>query len=118
MPQRNQDGAPMKFYTFYQNNSGGRFVIDETVGPYVIIEAPSAVDANEKAQAIGVYFNGCDAGIDCGCCGDRWSGAYEPGHSEPEVYGNKISEMHNGSRVVHIYYQDGRHEICKLRVYW
>ena len=22
---------------------------------------------------MGVYFDGCDIGLDCSCCGDRWS---------------------------------------------
>lgn len=41
----------MPFYTFVQNNSGGRFVFDEHkgIGHYVIIEATSQDDAASRA---------------------------------------------------------------------
>lgn len=62
-------------YEFSQNNSGGRFVFDADAGitHRVVIEAESEEEAIEKALGVGLYFNGCDAGIDCNCCGDRWS---------------------------------------------
>jgi hypothetical protein len=55
-----------KFYTFRQNNSGGRFY-----GPvYVIIEARNTNEANSLAQSkADVYFDGRG---DCSCCGRRW----------------------------------------------
>lgn len=62
----------MAFFTYVQNNSGGDFVTNDSVAHYVIIEAVNAAQANEIAETIGIYFNGCDAGIDCYCCGDRW----------------------------------------------
>lgn len=66
----------MKFYTFRQNNSGGSFY-----GPhYVIIEAESPEAANliaENTDEVNIYFDGCALGIDCNCCGDRWSRVYE-----------------------------------------
>lgn len=62
----------MQWYQFRQNNSGGVFQIDDNVSLYVLIEAPHAVDANAKAQHVGIYFDGCNQGIDCNCCGDRW----------------------------------------------
>jgi hypothetical protein len=58
------------FYTYSQNNSGGK-----CKGPalYVIIEADSAKEANERAiSEAGLYFDGVADGIDCECCGDRW----------------------------------------------
>ncbi len=66
-----------KFYEFCQNNSGGSFEVNEKVCHRLFIEALSAEDANEKAGNLGVYFDGCDLGMDCECCGDRWSEAYE-----------------------------------------
>ena len=57
------------FYTFRQNNSGGRW--DEPAIT-VIVEADSAKEANDVAEANGVYFCGVDEGKDCDCCGDRW----------------------------------------------
>lgn len=57
-----------KFYTYRQNNSGGRWD-----GPlYVSVEADSEQEAEEIAQENGVYFDGCRDGRDCSCCGDRW----------------------------------------------
>jgi hypothetical protein len=58
------------FYTYSQNNSGGRFFGPE----YVIVEANNADDANYfAAKYCGVYLNGVQTGDDCVCCGDRWS---------------------------------------------
>lgn len=58
------------FIVYHQNNSGGSLV-----GPlYVIVEASSYEEADEIATSgTPVYFNGCDNGRDCRCCGDRWS---------------------------------------------
>jgi hypothetical protein len=74
------------FFEFHQNNTGGSFT-----GPahYVIVEADSAHEANEIAEDLGLYWNGCDEGYDCPCCGDRWYPLWddEEGSDEPEVYG-------------------------------
>lgn len=68
-----------KFYIFQQNNSGGRFKIDEKrgIGYLVAVEARNAKEANNKASDIGLYFDGFVNGLDCPCCGDRWSRVYE-----------------------------------------
>lgn len=80
------------FYTFNQNNSGGRFA-----GPakHVIIEADSADEACEIATNHDVYFEGCDKGFDCPCCGDRW---YTPCGDddcteEPMIYNDRAEEF-------------------------
>ena len=62
----------MKFYLYDQNNSGGSFIVDEDVTHRLLIEADSVEEANQKAVELGVYFDGCDEGMDCPCCGDRW----------------------------------------------
>ena len=88
------------FYTYEQNNSGGRFATDEKagIGTTVIVEAISAMHANTRAVNIGLYFNGCDEGIDCNCCGDRWSVAYEDeGSAIPSTYGTSVYEAFKGS---------------------
>jgi hypothetical protein len=59
-------------YEFRQNNSGGAFVINSTLDTNLWIEADSPKEANKAAQSIGVYFDGCEIGVDCSCCGDRW----------------------------------------------
>lgn len=63
------------FYEYRQNNSFGRWDVDEDkgIGPIVIIEEATFEYANEKARKIGLYLNGVLMGKDCGCCGDRWS---------------------------------------------
>jgi len=61
-----------KFYEFSQNNSGGSFDVDKDVCHRLFIEATNAEQANGIAQNLGVYFDGCDSGMDCDCCGDRW----------------------------------------------
>ena len=69
------------WYHFNQNNSGGRFDIDQDrgIGPHVWIEAVNAGHANYIARDLGIYFDGVDDGIDCKCCGDRWHWASDSG---------------------------------------
>lgn len=69
----------MNFYEFNQNNSGGSFEVNDKVCHRVIIEATDATEANYLAERLGIYFNGCDRGMDCSCCGDRWSEAWGDG---------------------------------------
>jgi len=74
------------FFTYNQNNSGGGFAYDEKRGisHYVIIEADDAVEANDKAEGIGLYFDGDG---DCPCCGDRWCASDKTDGTEfPSVY--------------------------------
>lgn len=83
----------MKFYTFHQNNSGGVFDHDAIsgIGYNVCIEAESVADANDRAENIGLYFNGCDDERDCPCCGDRWYSASEYDAAEtPQQYGEPL----------------------------
>lgn len=81
------------FFTYRQNNSGGVFDFDDRkgIGVAVIVEAASVAEANERAEAIGLYFDGCDSGIDCDCCGDRWSRPYGDGTKKPEIYSTDVS---------------------------
>jgi len=73
------------FYTFSQNNSGGSFEVTDSVAEYVVVEANDLTHAIERALAIGIYFDGVNAGLDCECCGDRWSEPYrDNGTPTPE----------------------------------
>lgn len=65
------------FYTYRQNNSGGRYV-----GPlFMIVEADSSMEADFIAEQNGIYFDGVRNGIDCKCSEhdtiksvyDRWN---------------------------------------------
>lgn len=92
--------AETKFFTFCQNNSGGSFIINDNVSEFVIIEAIDSTHANSIAENIGIYFNGCDTGDDCPCCGDRWYPVWrdEDGEDIPLIYGEPPS-MHKSSFV-------------------
>ena len=63
-----------KWYRFVQNNSGGKFAEPALA---VWVEANDANQANIRAANLDIYFDGCDAGVDCSCCGDRWDRASE-----------------------------------------
>ena len=77
-----------KWYEFLQNNSGGSFENDPKagIGFTVWVEARNPDEASARAQDIGLYFDGVSDGVDCGCCGDRWS---EPwvGEEAPTCFG-------------------------------
>ena len=62
----------MKFFKFDQNNSGGSFDADDKVCHRVIVEAKDTDEAIDIAENLGIYFDGCETGMDCDCCGDRW----------------------------------------------
>ncbi len=81
-----------KFWTFGQNNSGGSFDYDEERGitHYVIVEAVDEAHAISRAENIGLYWNGCEIGMDCDCCGDRWHTPYDDGEDVPKVYDQDI----------------------------
>ena len=103
-----------KFYTFNQNNSGGFFKTSDTegIGEYVIIEAIDSNHANDIAESIGIYFDGCRDGSDCSCCGDRWypTSNYDESN-EPSIYSTPVKE-HIGywNAVAFIHYLDKRIE--------
>ena len=61
------------WYLFDQNNSYGYFEVNDKLCAKLFIEANNEEEANEKAISLGCYFNGVEEGIDCPCCGDRWS---------------------------------------------
>lgn len=85
------------YYTFNQNNSGGSFDFDESRGitHRVIIEANSLAEATDRAKSIGLYFDGCESGMDCECCGDRWYAPWGDGDEQPDVYGKNPREAIN-----------------------
>ena len=111
-----------KFFTFRQNNSGGSFDYKESKGivQYVVVQAVDAAHANARAEAAGLYFNGCDYGVDCPCCGDRWCAVEDDdANTQPEVDGRPLDELqpyrseHRYAAAVH--YLDGRIELAGAR---
>lgn len=98
------------FYTFVQNNSGASKGKTDLLDQYVIVEARTAVQANEIAQKLGIYFDGVRAGLDCRCCGDRWDAAIEDhGTGRPSIWADPITDEElrdkNGGIIIH--YADG-----------
>lgn len=83
-----------KFYQFRQNNSGGSFSYPAI---NVIVEALDVNHANSIAENNGVYFNGCDSGQDCDCCGDRWYPQYNESNAtnSPMVYDEDAEDYHD-----------------------
>lgn len=81
----------MPFFEFNQNNSRGVFTVNEKLCCRIFIEAPTANIANGIAEDLGVYFNGCEDGDDCPCCGDRWYKARIP-EKVPRQYGGISKE--------------------------
>lgn len=107
------------FYCFKQNNSGGSFDFDEDKGitHFVIIEGNTLEDILNKAESIGIYFNGVENEMDCECCGDRW---YVPWKEDledtPKIYEEDIKDydfeykwMPEGKEAC-VHYLDGRME--------
>jgi hypothetical protein len=86
------------FYDYRQNNSGGYFDVSPKrgIGHYVIIEADSPADADMRAEAIGLYFDGCDDDIDCNCCGDRWGRTWGDGNEVPSIYSTPLKRNKRG----------------------
>lgn len=87
-----------KFYTFNQSNPGGYFINNENIAEYVIIHAENANDANDKAEEIGIYFDGISKGFDCECCNDRWYRV-----SEGDAKDNIIIDYHMKQKGYKIY---------------
>lgn len=66
-------GVP-NFWLYSQLNTGGYF--DDNLPRRLWIQAETPGEANLRALAIGIYFDGVETGDDCECCGDRWDAAY------------------------------------------
>jgi hypothetical protein len=80
-----------KWFYFDQNNSGGSFDHKpvDGIGYGLFIEATDKDHAIERAEHIGLYFDGCDSGMDCSCCGDRWYRPWDDGTDKPQRYGEE-----------------------------
>lgn len=104
----------MAFYHFSQNNSGGSFS-----GPrHVVIEAKNASEANYIAEQNDIYFDGCKSGIDCPCCGDRWSEQWsdDDSNDQPCVYDEPIEFTETGTILV--VYKNGEKKLGKVAYYY
>ena len=110
------------FYEFSQNNTGGSFTVNDKLCHRLFIEAPSLNIACSIAEELGCYWEGVQGGIDCGCCGDRWS---KPWSDEPikipqkdkgfgelnsiEEYAQKLANEYGWTEPdARIFYMDGK----------
>jgi len=103
----------MRFYIYRQNNSGGVFIVNDTVAHYVFIEADTAEAADAKAETVGIYFDGIEKDWDCECCGDRWDRSSRYDYSDnTHLYDVPIDHYDDAHTDVHqpyayVYYKDG-----------
>ena len=106
----------MAWFEFVQNNSGGSFDIDPRsgLGPCVWIEAIDYADANDRAEALGIYFDGCEVERDCDCCGDRWYRQEGEGEEVPVILERYAFSWHPE---VYLHTQDGRIHVCRVDNY-
>jgi hypothetical protein len=104
------------WYTYIQNNSGGSFIVNDHIGHYVLIEADSTYAANRIAEDIGIYFDGCDSGRDCDCCGDRWTSQLdmESVEEQPKIWEESAytyrPTIWDKRSVIYLYHKNGRRE--------
>ena len=104
------------FYTFEQNNSGGRYhYSQDRLTRTVVVEANSAAEANDRFCGLGGYFNGVSEDMDCSCCGDRWFACDESDGAEvPSIYGIPLMDFKDtwdwmdGEPSVYVHMLDGR----------
>lgn len=67
-----------KFYSFFQNNVGGKLIKTEDLDEVVVIEALSEEEAVRK-------FDTLIGGVNhfCHCCGYRWTQSFDTGKDAP-----------------------------------
>lgn len=111
-PQTTHDFAvrPLLWFHFSQNNSGGRFVVNDDVAEDVFFQAPSAKDALVKAHAV-LDESAADW---CPCCGERWDFYVEDsdGTAVPMIYETPLTEAEETwcRKGAVVYFFDGRKE--------
>jgi hypothetical protein len=108
----------MGFYTFSQNNSGGVFDIDDNIREWVIIEGNDMNEILDRANDIGIYFDGMSKGIDCSCCGDRWYWPQGGIGDEPVMYYQRVATHPFKYANVVIHYKDGTKQYAKWSSKW
>lgn len=77
------DAATAGWWDYDQNNTGGSF--DGGMGYKTFVWAENGRAADAIAENNGIYFDGCDTGQDCSCCGDRWSRSWGDKPDYPDI---------------------------------
>ena len=80
----------LKWFHFDQNNSGGYFIVNDTVAEDVYIQAENAEQATVRAEAILEPYSEY-----CHCCGERWSYYIgdDDGYDVPTKYATPITNV-------------------------
>jgi hypothetical protein len=102
----------LKWFRFRQNNSGGKFVVNENVCEEVFVQARNAEEAISKAETF------CSNSDSCPCCGDRWSFWVSDDDigDEPTMYGEPLSSATRSyyRRSARLHHFDGRVETVEF----
>ena len=104
----------LKWYETRQNNSGGRFIVDDAVAHFVLVQATSAQEAQRKLEEL------TEPSSDdwCECCGERWyiSVAEGDGTDKPTLYDKPLEEYDAWFRdEARLHYYNGVIETVKLQ---
>lgn len=107
-----------KFYTCFQNNSGGYLIQNDDVDLFVCVEAKNLLEAKRKFKRILKNYREF-----CSCCGVRWSDDFlsdDSGYDVPSIYGEPYHLYKNSYfcslGCIIIYYLNGtkvRHNLIK-----
>jgi hypothetical protein len=103
----------LKWWCFIQNNTGGKFKINDLAAHYVFIQSTSL----GAAEYYGVSKGILDNSNSCSCCGDRWNGVdSEKGFDIPTVFDTPLSEYKDFGRgsEARLHYFDGKFEKIKV----
>ena len=95
------------FYTTYQNNSGGEYIINNDVSCYVIVEAYSDKEATRRTEEIVVDYSDY-----CPCCGVRWFvslSEFDANH-QPLINNYSKNTLEEDQADAIVYYLNGRKE--------
>lgn len=87
-----------RWWQYTQNNSGGFFEGHH----YMVVEALNPKHADMRAEENGAYFDGCETGRDCRCCGDRWHRSHGTGSLAPAVYDEPLDEFATATNPVFV----------------
>lgn len=116
----------LKWYCISQNNTGGKFTVNDLVAHWVYVQAPSEEYAKLKFEEITELSSSSSKNADyCPCCGERWGGLcfLEDGTDEPMAYDWETKAMAPIAQVIPIlnwneearlHYLDGRIEKFKF----
>ncbi len=104
-----------KWYHFGQNNSGGRFIINEDLAEDVLIQGKDVNSVLYKAHELMDASNANS----CECCGDRWDFYIDAADAKdfPTMYDIPITEMEPSHyrTSARLHYADGTIEAYQFK---